>query len=304
LRKEVVVPPRANWKGYLKLSLVTCPVALFPAASNKDKVSLHLLNGETGHRLKQQYVDSETGEIVDRENRVKGYEVGKGDYVTVSDEELAAIEIESSHTIDIESFVPKSDVDPVYFDNRYFIAPDDKIGQEAFAVIREAMRQRGVAGIARVALHGRERLILLEPRAKGIMGTTLHHNYEVRSDSADFADIPDLDISKELLDLASHIIETKKASFDPEKFRDHYQEAVVDLIHSKRAGRPVQVIHVPRPGNVINLMDALRRSLGPEKSTRLEAKKSRPAATKPKPGRRAAARSKTAPSKGRIKKAS
>jgi DNA end-binding protein Ku len=178
------VPPRANWKGYLKLSLVTCPVALFPAASDKEKVSFHLLNGETGHRLKQQYVDSETGEIVDRENRVKGYEVGKGDYVTVSDEELAAIEIESSHTIDIESFVPKSDVDPVYFDNRYFIAPDDKIGQEAFAVIREAMRQRGVAGIARVALHGRERLILLEPRAKGIMGTTLHHNYEVRSDSA------------------------------------------------------------------------------------------------------------------------
>ncbi len=304
LRKEVVVPPRANWKGYLKLSLVTCPVALFPAASNKDKVSFHLLNGETGHRLKQQYVDSETGEIVDRENRVKGYEVGKSDYVTVSDEELAAIEIESSHTIDIESFVPKSDVDPVYFDNRYFIAPDDKIGQEAFAVIREAMRQRGVAGIARVALHGRERLILLEPRAKGIMGTTLHHNYEVRSDSADFADIPDLDISKELLDLASHIIETKKASFDPEKFRDRYQEAVVDLIHSKRAGRPVQVTHVPRPGNVINLMDALRRSLGPEKSAQLEAKKSRPAVTKPKPGRRAAARSKTAPSKGRIKKAS
>ena len=125
-------------------------------------------------------MDSETGEIVDRENRVKGYEVGKSDYVTVSDEELAAIEIESSHTIDIESFVPKSDVDPVYFDNRYSIAPDDKIGQEAFAVIREAMRQRGVAGIARVALHGRERLILLEPRAKGIMGTTLHHNYDFR----------------------------------------------------------------------------------------------------------------------------
>jgi DNA end-binding protein Ku len=136
------------------------------------------------------------------------------------------------------------------------------------------------------------------------MGTTLHHNYEVRSDSADFADIPDLDISKELLDLASHIIETKKASFDPAKFKDRYHEAVVDLLHSKRAGRPVQVTHVPRPGNVINLMDALRRSLGPEKSAQLETKKSRPAAMKPKPGRRAAAQRKSAPSKGRIKKAS
>src|SRR3984893_1039392 len=298
------MPPRANWKGYLKLSLVTCPVALSPATSDKEKVSFHLLNSATGHRLKQQYVDSETGKIVDRENRVKGYEVAKGDYVTVSDEELAAIEIESTHTIDIEKFVARSEVDPVYLDRPYFIVPDDKVGQEAFGVIREAMRQRGVAGIARVALHGRERLILLEPRANGIVGTTLHHNYEVRSDSVYFDDIPDLEIGKELLDLASHIIETKKASFDPEKFKDRYQDAVVDLIHSKRAGRPVQVTHVPPPGNVINLMDALRRSLGREKSAQLETKKSSAAALKQKPGRRASARSKAAPSKGRIKKAS
>ena len=298
------MPPRANWKGYLKLSLVTCSVELFPATSDKERVSFHFLNGETGHRLKQQYVDTETGMVVDRENRVKGYEVAKGDYVIVSDEELAAIEIESTHTIDIEKFVARSEVDPVYLDKHYFIAPDDKVGQEAFAVIREAMSQRGVAGVARVALHGRERLILLEPRAKGIMGTTLHHNYEVRTDSVYFDDIPDVEIGKELLDLASHIIETKKASFDPEKIKDRYQEAVVDLIRSKRAGRPVQVTRVPQPGNVINLMDALRRSLGPEKSTQLETKKSREAAMKPKRGRHAVARSKTAPSKGRIKKAS
>jgi DNA end-binding protein Ku len=296
--------PGANWKGYLKLSLVTCQVALFPAASDKEKVSFHLLNGATGHRLKQQYVDSETGMVVDREDRVKGYEVAKGDYVVVSEEELAAIEIESTHTIDIEKFVARSEVDPVYLDKRYFITPDDNVGQEAFAVIREAMRQRGVAGIARVALHGRERSILLEPRAKGIMGTTLHHNYEVRSDSVYFDDIPQREIGKELLDLATHIIETKKASFDPEKFKDNYQEAVVDLIRSKRAGRPVHFTHVPRPGNVINLVDALRRSLGPEKGAQLETKKSRTAAMKQKTGRRAAARSKSAPGKGRIKKAS
>ena len=152
------MPPRANWKGYLKLSLVTCQLNC-SRASDKEKVSFHLLNGATGRRLKQQYVDAETGTIVDREERVKGYEVGKGDYVTVKDEELAAIEIESSHIIDIESFVPRSEVDPAYFNKGYFIVPDDKAGEEAFAVVREAMRQRGVAGIARVALHGRERLI-------------------------------------------------------------------------------------------------------------------------------------------------
>ncbi|MGI8570964.1 MAG: Ku protein [Methylocella sp.] len=260
------MPPRANWKGYLKLSLVTCPAA----TSDKEKVSFRLLNSATGHRLKQQYIDTETGAIVDREDRVKGYEVGKGAYVTVSDEELAAIDIESSHTINIESFVARSEVDAVYFDHSYFIAPEDKVGQEAFAVIHEAMRQRGVAGIARVALHGRERLILLEPRAKGIIGTTLHHNYEVRSDSAYFDDIPDLAIGKELLDLASHIIDTKKASFNPANFKDQYQEAVVDLIRSKRTGKPAQVPHAPRPGNVISLMDALRRKpwAGEKQATR------------------------------------
>ena len=243
------MPPRANWKGYLKLSLVTCPVALFPATSDKEKVSFHLLNGATGHRLKQQYVDAETGTIVDREERVKGYEVGKGDYVTVSDEELAAIEIESSHIIDIESFVRKIGGGPGLFRQAAILLPQTtRSDEEAFAVIREAMRQRGVAGIARVALHGRERLILLEPRAKGMIGTTLHHNYEVRSDSVYFGDIPDLEIGKELLDLASHIIETKKASFDPEKFKDRYQEAVVDLIRSKRAGRPVQVTALAATG--------------------------------------------------------
>src|SRR6202022_5055472 len=158
------MPPRANWKGYLKLSLVTCPVALSPATSDKEKVSFHLLNSTTGHRLKQQYVDTETGAIVDRENMVKGHEVGKGDYVTVSDAELAAIDVESTHTIDIENFVARSEVDPVYLDKRYFIVPADEAGQEAFSVIRKAMRQRGVAGVARVALLGGGGLILLTPR--------------------------------------------------------------------------------------------------------------------------------------------
>ena len=298
------MPPRANWKGYLKLSLVSCKVALFPAASDQEKVSFHFLNAATGNRLKQQYVDAATGEIVDREDRVKGYEIAKGDYVTVSDEELAAIEIESTHTIEIESFVPSSEVDAVYFDRRYYIAPDDQVGEEAFAVIREAMRQRNVAGIARIVLYGRERLILLEPRSKGIMGTTLHHAYEVRDEKAYFDDIPKLEIGKDLLDLASHIIDTKKAKFDPAKFKDHYQDAIVDLIRSKRGGRPAQIPHAPRPSNVINLMDALRRSLG--KNDQADVKKTRADTTKPKPAGKVAGsarRSKGAASRGRIKKA-
>lgn len=316
------MPSRANWKGYLKLSLVSCPVALFPAASASEKVSFHLLNEATGNRLKQQYVDAETGAVVEREERVKGYEVAKGDYVTISDEELAGIEIESSHTIDIESFVPKADVDQVYFDSPYYIVPDGKVGEEAFAVIREAMRVRAMAGVARVALYGRERIILLEPRSKGIMGATLRYAYEVRDDAAYFEAIPELEISQEMLDLALHIIDTKTAKFDPSKFADHYQEAVVDLIRAKRAGRPAPTPHAPAPSNVVSLMDALRRSLdaenrvqdkaSPTKAGQAKARDAEPtaAAAKPKSGDRTRARepptrkAKTSTGKGRVRKAS
>lgn len=258
------MPPRSNWKGYLKLSLVSCPVALFSAASATEKVSFHMLNAETGNRLKQQYVDAETGDVVDRDERVKGYEIAKGDYVTVTDEELDEIEIESSHTIDIQSFAARSDVDPVYFDNSYYIAPDDKVGAEAFAVIREAMRVRDVVGIGRVVLYGRERIVMLEPRGEGILATSLRYAYEVRDDNAYFDDIPKIEISKEMLDLALHIIDVKAAKFDPASFKDAYQEAVVDLIRAKRAGRPAPAPRTAPPSNVVSLMDALRRSLAPD----------------------------------------
>jgi len=307
------MPPRPNWKGYLKLSLVSCPVALFPATSASEKVSFHLLNAATGNRLKQQYVDADTGAIVEREDRVKGYEIAKGDYVIVTDEELNEIEIESSHTIDIESFVARSEVDPVYYDNHYFLTPDDKVGEEAFAVIREAMRKRDVVGIARVVLYGRERMLLLEPRSKGLMGVTLHYDYEVRSDAAYFDAIPKIEIAKEMLELASHIIDTKMARFDPSKFKDRYQEAVADLVRSKRAGRPAQIPHAPAPSNVVNLMDALRRSLGSEKAApekrrdKEEKSTTEPASAKSKAATRAPARkasTKSAAGKGRIRKAS
>jgi DNA end-binding protein Ku len=254
--------PRANWKGYLKLSLVSCPVALFPATSTNERVSFHLINRDTGHRLKQQYVDSETGEIVETQDRMRGYEIAKGDYVPVEDDEIGDVQIESTHTIDIESFVPRTDIDEVYLDKPYFLAPDDKVGEEAFGVIREAMRKRGVAGLARVVLYGRERILLLEPRDKGLMATTLHYDYEVRDGDTYFGEIGDTKVTSEMLDLASHIIDTKKGTFDPSVFKDRYQDALVDLIRAKRAGRPPPAPHTDKPsGNVINLMDALRKSI-------------------------------------------
>ncbi len=255
--------PRPSWKGYLKLSLVSCPVALYPSSSTSEKVSLHMLNSETGNRLKQQYVDSETGDVVERDDRVKGYEVAKGDYIVVTDDELADVKIESSHTIDIDKFVPKADIDRLYFDNNYYIAPDDKVGEEAFAVIREAMRGRDMVGIARVVLFGKERMLMLEPRSKGLLGTTLRYGYEIRADGAYFDELPKVEVTKELLDLASHIIDTKAGTFQPEEFKDRYQDAVVALIRAKQEGRPAPSEHAhERPNNVLNLMDALRRSLG------------------------------------------
>lgn len=255
--------PRPSWKGYLKLSLVSCPVALYPSSSSSERISFHLLNSETHNRLKQQYVDAETGDLVERDDRVKGYEISKGDYVVVTDDELADVKIESSHTIDIEKFVPKAEIDPLYFDSNYYLTPDDKVGEEAFACIREAMRKREMVGIARVVLFGRERMLMLEPRSKGLVGTTLRYAYEVRKEGAYFDEIPKVDLSKELLDLASHIIDTKAGDFEPDEFQDRYQDAIVELIRAKQAGRSVPTEkETPRPNNVVNLMDALRKSLG------------------------------------------
>jgi DNA end-binding protein Ku len=255
---------RANWKGYLKLSLVSCAVALYPATSTSSRVRFNTLNRATGNRVKQQYIDPATGETVDAEDRVKGYEVGKNAYVFIEDEELDAIKIESTHTIDIESFVPVEQVDKRYLEAPYYIAPDDKVAQEAFAVIRDAMKEKGKAGIARVVISRRERMVLLEPLGKGIMATMLRYPYEVRGEQPYFEDIPDLDIPKEMRDLAGHIIETKSADFEPAKFEDRYENAMIELVKSKETGRPVAAPEAPRPSNVVNLMDALRKSIAAE----------------------------------------
>jgi DNA end-binding protein Ku len=256
--------PRANWKGYLKLSLVSCAVALFPATSTSSRVRFNTINRKTGNRVKQQYVDPVTGEAVEADERAKGYEVGKNSYILIEDEELEAIKIESTHTIDIESFVPVEQVDKRYLEAPYYIAPDDRVAQEAFAVIRDAMRDKGKAGVARVVISRRERMLLLEPLGNGIMATVLRYPYEVRGEEAYFEDIPDLNLPKEMRDLAGHIIDTKAGDFDPSKFEDRYENAVIELVRSKERGQPIATQETPRPSNVVNLMDALRKSIASE----------------------------------------
>jgi DNA end-binding protein Ku len=292
--------PRANWKGYLKLSLVSCPVALFPVASTTERISFHLINRATGNRLRQQYVDSASGKIVERDEQARGYQIGKGEYVTLEESEIAERAIESTHTIDIESFVPRKDIDEVYFDGSYYMAPDDKVADEPFVVIREAMRKSGMVGLARVVLYGRERILMIEPRHKGLIGTTLHYQYEIRDEKPYFDSVPDLKIPAEMLKLAEHIIDTKHGRFDPSQFQDRYQDALVELIRAKRAGRPLPAAQEPKaPSNVINLMDALRRSVESAKrrgsaagsaapAARKETVKSRTASKKATPARGAA----------------
>ncbi|MCC7347126.1 MAG: Ku protein [Variibacter sp.] len=254
--------PRPNWKGYLKLSLVSCPVALYPATSSTERVSFRQVNRQTGHRLRQQLIDEVTREPVEAAEKGRGYEIGKGQFLMVEDEELDAIEIESSHTIDIDRFVPASQIDKRYFDVPYYIVPNDTVGQDAFAVIRDAMKGKGMVALGRVVMSKRERVIALEPEGKGLLGMTLRYAYEVRDSATYFDDIPDLKVPTEMLKLAEHILDTKAGDFDPSQFEDHYENALVDLLKRKQAGvAPAAPKAAPAASNVVNLMDALKRSL-------------------------------------------
>ena len=256
--------PRANWKGYLKLSLVSCSVALFPATTTRERVRFNIINRETGNRVRYEVVDADTGEEVAQEDRVKGYKSGDK-YVLLEEDELDEVALESTHTIDIESFVPRDEVDEIYLDESYYLVPDDKVGVEAFAVIREAMRAEGLVGLARVVLYRRERLLMLQPRGEGIVGTLLRYKNEVRDEADYFDDIPDVKVPKDMRDLAVHILKTKTAKFDPSKFEDRYEGALKKLIAAKQAGKELPAAPAPEPSNVINLMDALRRSVKAER---------------------------------------
>jgi DNA end-binding protein Ku len=286
---------RASWKGYLKLSLVSCAVQLYPASTSKERVSFHMLNRETGHRLKRLMVDSETGEPVESEDQIKGYEIGKRQYIQIEDEEIESVAIESTHTIDIESFVPRDEIDQTYFDSPYYIAPDGKVAEEAFAVIRDAMREKNVVGIGRVVLYRRERIIMLEPRDKGLVAMTLRYPYEVRADDEVFDQIPDVKVDDDTLDLATHIIERKLTHFDPARFEDRYQNALLDIIKAKAANKPAPKLDAPKPSNVVNLMDALRKSIAAETGENDNAAaKPAKAAPRPKPAPAAKTASKAA----------
>ena len=256
--------PRAYWKGYLKLSLVSCPIALYPAASSAERVSFNRINKKTGNRLKQQQFDAETGDPVEKEDIGRGYEIGKGQYLQVEDEEIEKIQIESTHTIEIDSFVPRAEIDDRYLDSPYYLAPTDQVGMEAFSVIRDAIRDKGMVGLGRVVLTRRERVVMLEAFDKGLLATALRYAYEVRDAAAYFDDIPELKLPAEMKQLAGHIIETKSDHFDPKKFEDHYENALVELLRQKQAGRAIEPVkdEGAQPQRVINLMDALRASIG------------------------------------------
>src|ERR1700710_769219 len=254
--------PRAYWKGSLKLSLVSCPVELYPASTSAEKTRFHMINKETGNRLKQQMVDSETGDVVESDQKGRGYEVSKGEYVEVEREELEAVQIESNHTIDIDSFVPRDEIDKRYLNNPYYIAPDGKAGADAFAVIRDAMKDKDRIALARIVLTTREHIIAIEPLGKGLLGTTLRYPYELRDEADYFDDIKSPKISKDMVELASHILDSKAAHFDPSQFKDEYESALKTLVKRKAAGKPVKAAEAgEKPDNVISLMDALQQSL-------------------------------------------
>ena len=259
--------PRANWKGFLRLSLVTCPVALYPATSDTEKVSFNQINRKTGHRIKYAKVDADTGEEVAAEDIMKGYKVDTDTYIEVSKDELDDIALESTRTIEIDEFVPKTDIDNRYLIRPYYLVPDGKVGHDAFAVIRETIRSMNKVAIGRLVLTNREHIIALEPLDKGLMGTLLRYPYEVRSEKEYFEDIQDVKITRDMLDLARHIVEQKSGSFEPGQFEDRYESALIELINQKRNGLPIAKAAPKSSGNVINLMDALKRSLAGEKQS-------------------------------------
>jgi DNA end-binding protein Ku len=270
-----MAPARAFWKGYLKLSLVSCPIALYAGTSATERVSFRQINKKTGNRLRQQLVDEVTREPVEGEDKGRGYEYAKNAYIPVDDDELDALAVESTHTIEIDSFVPRQQIDQRFLDTPYYITPNGQVGHEAFAVIREAMRGKDLVALGRVVLSKRERVIILEPWEKGLIGTTLRYPYEIRDAKDYFDDIPEVALEPEMLKLADQILKTKATDFDPSQFVDRYEEAVVELLKKKQAGIAVsREPTAPRPQNVVNIIDALRQSVAQERAASTPPKKS------------------------------
>lgn len=270
--------PRAYWKGYLKLALVSCPVKLYSATTSTDRISFNQLHKDTHNRVQMRYHDPELGEV-ERKDLVKGYQFEKDRYVIIEKEELDAIQIESNKTINIEGFVDASEIDDMYLDSPYFLGPDGPVAEEAYAVIREAVRQANKVAIARIVLSGRERMIAIQPRGEGFLMTTLRSKKEVR-DHTKYFDELDVELDDELMQMADMIIQQKTMEFDPETFVDRYEQALMELVKSKISGKEPIVSKAPEQGKVINLMDALKASV--------ESERAPAAASKTKPKRKPA----------------
>lgn len=251
---------RPTWSGHLKLSLVTCPVALYTATSSGGDVHFHLINPKTNNRIKMQTIDPDTGPV-ERSKLVKGYEVSKGEYVLLTNEEIQSVRLESTRTIDIERFVPADEIDRLYWDNPYFLAPDGEIAQEAFAVIRTAMERSGQIALGRIVMSTRERILALEPRDKGILAYTMRTDAEVRDPAVVFDGIRDVKPDRQMIAIAEKIIEQQQGPFDPSQFVDRYEEALKKRIEEKQKGRKVAAVAEPDDTNVVDLMSALRASL-------------------------------------------
>lgn len=254
--------PRPAWKGYLKLSLVTCAVEITNVVTHAEKVSFRVLNRKTGNTVKRLYVDAETGKPVEGDDEIKGYEVDSGEFVHIEEDEIEAVQVESSNMLSLDGFVDKSSIQQIYLDTPYYLAPSDKVSQDAFAVIRDALAARKKAGLARIVLYRRERPVVIEPLGKGMVLTTLRYDSTVRQPATVFDEIEAVKTDKEMIDLAVHIIDKKPARFDPSNFVDKYDAALLELIRAKKAGRKApKPKPVAKPSNVVNLFDALKKSL-------------------------------------------
>lgn len=282
--------PRASWKGFLKIAEISCPVSLFTATSTSDRIAFHTLNRATGHRVHRQFIDVDTGKQVGREEQVKGYEVGSGEYVMLDPEEVAAAVPDSDKTLAVSTFIGCNEIDDVYLDKPYYLAPADADAQEAFDLIREGMRRKQVAALAQTVLFRRVRTVLIRAHGQGLIATTLNFDYEVRSAQDAFNSVPDIKIESEMLELAEHIIKTKRGKFDPRTFEDRYETALADVVKAKLEGRKIENPKKAHQAKVIDLMAALRESAGVSAKTRRNKTKTQTTGAKAKaaPARRKA----------------
>lgn len=279
--------PRANWKGFLKVGELTCAVALYTAASTSERISFRTLNRKNGNPVHREFIDSETGKPVGRDDQVKGYEDANGEYIVFEPDEIAGAVPKADKMLDADAFVRCDAIDDVYFDKPYYLAPADKQSIEVFSLIRDGLKKKKVAVIANTVLFRRVRTLLIRPHDKGLIASTLNFDYEVRSAEDAFSDMPDLSIEKDLLDLADHIIDNKMGAFDPSVFDDRYEEALTEVIKAKIEGRKIKPRPAPEPTKVIDLREALRQSA----SMKAEGRK---------PKRKATSKSAAKPKKGAV----